>query len=72
MFDALFKKNPRKIIENEIRESELLILQAHTNKEHWDAQISYHTTKLKRLRSAWITMQKDEVSKISTKKDSPE
>lgn len=69
MFAALRMNQPRKLIEREIRESELALLQAHTNKEHWDAQISMHTQKLKRLRTSWNAMQKEDEKVNSPSRD---
>lgn len=51
--ELLFKPTHKRMVEREIDESERLLLQAHTNKEHWETQVELHTKKLKRLRSSW-------------------
>ena len=58
--DALFKPTPKRLIEKEIDESSRLLLQSHTNAEHWQSQIDLHTKKLKRLRASWNDLNKAE------------
>jgi hypothetical protein len=51
--DLFVKPSAKRLMEKEIDESERLLLQAHTNTEHWQSQVEYHTKKLKRLRTSW-------------------
>ena len=69
MFKWLFIKSPRKIIQEELEESNRLLLQAHTNKEHWESQVAYHQTKIKRLTSSWNKLQQDEEKEKEKKND---
>lgn len=58
MFKALtFKPSPCKLVERELDESQRFLLQAHTNLEHWQSQVTYHQTKIKRLQATWNKMQ---------------
>lgn len=51
--DLFVKPTHKRMVEKEIDESERLLLQSHTNKEHWQSQVELHTLKLKRLRTTW-------------------
>lgn len=51
--DLFVKPSAKRMMEKEIDESERLLLQSHTNAEHWQSQIELHTKKLKRLRTSW-------------------
>lgn len=57
MFKFLFKPAHIKLVEREIDESNRLLLQAHTNAEHWESQVQYHTKKLQRLKKQWNSLQ---------------
>lgn len=43
------KHNLTKVVQSEIHETQLALLQAHTNHEHWEAQVGYLQKKLRRL-----------------------
>jgi hypothetical protein len=55
-----FKLTPKRLVEKELDESQRFLLQAQTNKEHWEAQVSYFQTKIKRLKVTWNAMSTEE------------
>ena len=63
MFKWLYANTPKKLIERELEESNKLLLQSHTNQEHWQSQIDYHQKKIKRLTASWNKLQSEEKEK---------
>lgn len=60
MLSFLYKPSHKRMVERELDESNRFLLQAQTNMEHWQSQVSYHQTKIKRLTHTWKTLNAEE------------